>query len=303
MSSDPAATPEEARRGPAGRTVSDAPVDFLPAITGSFSSPAAGNPTGVMVEAAFAHHRIHARYLNCEVAAPELPAAVAGAWAMGWIGFNCSLPHKVAVLDQLAGLAESAAIIGAVNCAVRTGSGFFGHNTDGIGFLHSLRGVIDPAGARVALFGAGGAARAIAVELALAGAAELVVVNRDPVRGAELADLINERTATTARFEPWTPAHRVPDTEVVVQATSVGLYPAVDACPDIELATLRPGQVVADVVFNPVRTRFLQAAQQRGCVCVDGRGMLVNQAVEGIRLWTGVEVEAAVLAGALDRVL
>ncbi|MEI2809319.1 MAG: shikimate dehydrogenase [Nocardioides sp.] len=278
--------------------------DFLPALTGSFSSPAAGNPTGVMVEAAYRHHGIHARYVNCEVAAGQVTSAVAGAWAMGWIGFNCSLPHKVAVLENLVGLSESAEIIGAVNCAVRADNGFIGHNTDGKGFLTSLQTVADPGGASIVLYGAGGAARAVAVELALAGAAEIVVVNRDRGRGQELVDLIDRRTPARARLEQWQPAHPVPAAaDVVVNATSVGLFPDVGARPDLDYATLRAGQVVADVIFNPVSTRLLRAAEEAGCVPLDGRGMLVNQAVEGIRLWTGVEVDAGVMSGVLDRAL
>jgi shikimate dehydrogenase len=94
---------------------------LLPAITGSFSTPASGNPTVAMVEAAYAHHGIDARYLNCDVAPADLGAAVAGARAMGWIGFNCSLPHKVAVVELIDDLALSAQLVGAVNCVVRAG--------------------------------------------------------------------------------------------------------------------------------------------------------------------------------------
>ena len=92
---------------------------------------------------------------------------------MNWAGFNCSLPHKVAVIRHLDGLGESASIMGAVNCVVRRGTSYIGENTDGKGFLASLREVVDPAGRSVVMFGAGGAARAIGVELALAGAASL----------------------------------------------------------------------------------------------------------------------------------
>ena len=94
-------------------------MSFLSALTGSFATPAAENPTVAMVEAAYRHHGLDARYLNCEVAPEALGDAVRGARAMGWAGFNCSLPHKVAVIEHLDGLGESAAIIGAVNCVVR----------------------------------------------------------------------------------------------------------------------------------------------------------------------------------------
>src|SRR4029450_4135777 len=164
---------------------------LLPALTGSFSTPAAGNPTVAMMEAAYAHHGIDARYINCEVAAENLADAVHGATAMGWIGFNCSLPPKVAMDAVLAGPRESPRLIGAVNCAVRRDGRWIGENTDGQGFLGSLRTLVEPAGQRVLILGAGGAARAIAVELALAGAAELWVANRNLAKAAEIADPVN----------------------------------------------------------------------------------------------------------------
>src|SRR5438552_1493662 len=135
-----------------------------PVRTGSFSTPAAGNPAVAMVEAAYRHHRLNARYLNCEVEPEALGDAVRGARAMGWAGFNCSIPHKVAVIGRLDGLGDSAAVIGAVNCVIRRNGRWIGANTDGQGFLTALRTVIDPAGRSLVLFGAGGAARAIAVE-------------------------------------------------------------------------------------------------------------------------------------------
>ena len=116
--------------------------NFLHHITGSFSQPAAENPTVEMVEAAYRHHGLHYRYLNTEVPPEKLGDAVAGARAMSWAGFNCSIPHKVAVIEHLDGLGESASVIGAVNCAVRREGQYIGENTDGKGFLKSLQEVV-----------------------------------------------------------------------------------------------------------------------------------------------------------------
>ena len=123
-------------------------MNFLSTITGSFAMPAAENPTVAMMDAAYSHHGIDARYINCEVPPEKLADAVRGARAMGWKGFNCSLPHKVTVIQHLDGLGESAAIMEAVNCAVMRDGKLVGENTDGKGFLKSLRGVVDPAGDR-----------------------------------------------------------------------------------------------------------------------------------------------------------
>ena len=269
---------------------------FVSLLTGSFSTPAGDNPTVAMVEAAYAAMGLDARYVNCDVPASGLADAVRGARGMGWAGFNCSLPHKVAVLDLVDELADSARIIGAVNCVVNRDGRLVGENTDGQGFVESLRTVVDPSGAHVLVFGAGGAGRAIAVESALAGAASVTVVNRDRRRGEELAAVVADRTPAAATFVPWTPSYAVPaSVTVVVNATSVGLAPDGDAIIDIDLESLRPGVVVADVIPNPPRTRLLREAEARGCTTLDGLGMLVNQGVLGIRLWTGQDPDVGVM--------
>ncbi len=277
---------------------------FLSLITGSFSTPAAGNPTVAMVEAAYRHHHLDARYLNCDVVPEALGDAVRGAHAMGWAGFNCSIPHKVAVLEHLDHLAPSAELIGAVNCVVRRDGELIGENTDGQGFLALLRTLIDPSGQALVLFGAGGAARAIAIESALAGVACITVVNRDPNRGAELVRLLRTSTPASAELVVWDQTYRLPEAaSVVVNATSIGLAPDVDARLEIELDSLLPHMVVADVIPNPPRTAFLRDAQARGCVTLDGLGMLVNQAVLGIEHWTGMAAEPTVMRKALEQAL
>jgi len=256
-----------------------------------------------MVEAAYRHHGLDVRYINCEVPPDRLGDAVRGARAMGWIGFHCSLPHKVSVIAHLDGLGESAALMGAVNCAVRRGDQLIGENTDGKGFLKSLRQAIDPRGKRVVLFGAGGAARAIAVELALAGATEITVVNRDRARGALLVDLLNSRTSAAAALVEWNNTIAIPDgVDIVVNATSIGLSPDFAGRLDVDPATLRPGMVVADVIPNPPRTGFIRDAEARGCVAIDGLGMLVNQGVVGIKYWTGVDVDASVMRRTVEAI-
>jgi shikimate dehydrogenase len=279
-----------------------APMSLLPALTGSFSTPAAGNPTVAIMEAAYAHHDIDARYINCEVAAEDLSDAVRGATAMGWIGFNCSLPHKVAVIDLLDELAESARLIGAVNCAVRREQRWIGENTDGQGFLASLRILTEPEGQRVLILGAGGAARAIAVELALAGAAELWVANRNVAKASEIAALINAETSSVCTAIEWQSGLTVPaSATVVVNATSLGL-PGSGEVP-LSFDTVPLGLVVCDVIPNPPDTSFLQRARQAGARTLDGRGMLLNQGAINIELWTGIDPDREVMGRALDQAI
>ena len=270
--------------------------NFLSRFTGSFSQGAKENPTIAMIEAAYRHHGLDIRYINCEVPPELLGDAVRGARAMGWIGFNCSIPHKVAVINHLDGLGESAAVMGAVNCAVLRDGKFIGENTDGKGFLQSLSEVIDPSGKTIVMFGAGGAARAIGVEFALAGAKRIIIVNRDSKRGQTLVDLLNSKTKVKAELTVWNKTYVVPnETEIVVNATSIGLFPDVDAKLDVDVESFRRSLVVADVIPNPPRTRLIRDAEAKGCRVIDGLGMLVNQGVIGVKYWTGVNVDAAVM--------
>jgi shikimate dehydrogenase len=270
--------------------------NFLSALVGSFATPAAENPTVAMIEAAFRHHGMDARYINCEVEPAALGDAARGARAMGWRGFNCSIPHKVAIIPHLDGLGQSAATIGAVNCAVRRGDKLIGENTDGVGFMESLRTIVDPAGKSLVVFGAGGAARAIAVEAALASTANLTIVNRGEARGRELTRLINEKTKAKASFIHWDRTYAIdPAADILVNATSIGLFPDVEGRLDIDLATLRAGVIVADVIPNPPRTALIREAEARGARVLDGLGMLVNQGVVSIRHWFGVDVDPKVM--------
>ena len=277
--------------------------DFIGIHTGSFSTPAAGNPTVVMVEAAYRHHGIDARYLNCEVSSAALGDAVTGARAMGWAGFNCSLPHKVAVIDHLDLLAESAELIGAVNTVVATDGDLVGHNTDGQGFITSLRTVIDPAGLHVVVLGAGGAARAVAVETALAGAASVTVVNRNERRGAELARVVAERDGGRRAVRPLGRAVRGARGDRRPRQRDVGRVRRRRRAPAVDLETLHGGLVVADVVVSPPRTALLRAAEAAGATTLDGLGMLVGQGALAVHLWTGVEPDRDVMRAAAAEAL
>lgn len=278
-------------------------MNFLPTLTGSLSQPAADNPTVAIMEAAYAHQGLHYRYINMDVPPALLGDAVRGVKAQGYVGFNCSLPHKVAVLEYLEGLAESAQIIGAVNCAVLRDGKWIGENTDGKGFLHSLTPVTDPAGKHVVILGAGGAARAIAVELALAGATRVTIANRSWERGEELADLVASKTPAQSTFLPWGGDLVLPaDADVVVNATSIGLAPDWQARVPVLEDSFLPHYVVADVIPNPPRTLFLGEAEAHGCRILDGLGMLVNQAATNFEFWTGVKADKDVMRGVLEKV-
>jgi shikimate dehydrogenase len=274
--------------------------NFKQELVAVFGKPVAENPTQPMMEAAFRSLGLDWRYLTIEVDPAGLADAVRGARAMGFAGFNCTIPHKVAVIPFLDGMGKSAELMGAVNCVVRREGKLIGENTDGKGFLEALRTRADPAGKRVVLLGAGGAARAIGVELGLAGAARITLVNRDETRGRELAALLSSRVGVAVDFVPWNRTFRLPEaTELLVNATSVGLFPDTEARLDLDFESLRAGMIVADVIPNPPRTHLLRSAEKKGCEVIDGLEMLVGQGVIGIKYWTGADADPEVMRNAL----
>ncbi|MDC0547462.1 shikimate dehydrogenase [Opitutales bacterium] len=278
-------------------------LNFKQELTAAFGQPISENPTQVMIEAAYQHHNLDWRYLTIEVGPNDLEAAVRGAKVMGFQGFNCTIPHKVNVIQYLDGLGESASLMGAVNCVVRKDGKWIGENTDGKGFVSSLRELTEPQGKKVVIFGAGGAARAISVEVALAGAHHITIVNRSDERGEELTALLQDKLPCYADFTSWDSTFSIPsDTDVVINATSIGLFPDIEARLDFEPDSLLSNMVVADVIPNPPATNLVRDAREKGCKVIDGLGMLVSQGVIGVKHWTGIDPDPMVMRKALEKV-
>lgn len=272
-------------------------------LVGVFGDPVDGNPTVVIEEAGFAAAGLNWRYLTCRVPVEKLEDAMKGMRAMDMKGINLTMPHKVAVIPYLDELSEAARIIGAVNTvAVRDGK-LIGENTDGKGFVRSVKEAGIPLqGKVVAILGAGGAAKAIGVECALEGARKLHIINRNVQRGEELAETIRSHTAAEAEFHPWQGTAEIPaDADILINATCVGLFPDVDKYPDVRFDQIRPGMPVCDVVFNPAMPLFLKKAEAQGAQILTGLGMLVNQAALNFEIWTGVKAPREVMMQALLR--
>ncbi|MDT3427730.1 shikimate dehydrogenase [Paenibacillus forsythiae] len=272
-------------------------------LVGAFGCPIDENPTGVMEEAAFQAKGLDYRYLTIKVNEGDLEVAMKAVRVLHMRGINLTIPHKVEVLRYLDELSEAAELIGAVNMVVNKDGKLWGENTDGKGFLTSLTNEgITVEGKIVTVLGAGGAARAISVECALAGASKVYIANRDSTRGTELAGLINERTGAAAEYIPWDKALEVPEnTDILVNATSVGLYPNVNDKPDVNYDTVKPNMAVSDVIFNDPNTLFLQEAGRRGAKTINGLGMLVNQGAVNFTLWTGVEAPVDIMTQTLKQ--
>jgi shikimate dehydrogenase len=231
-------------------------------------------------------------YAAFEVPAGAGAAAVEAMRTLKLGGLSVTMPHKAAAAAAVDRLTGDAAALGVVNCVAWDGDHLVGDSTDGPGLVRALAAEPgwEPAGRRCAVVGAGGAARAVVLALARAGAAEVVVVNRTPERGEEAAALAGPvgRTGTAAELA---------DAELVVQATPVGMGADAGSVP-FDPALLHPGQVVVDLVYEPLDTALLRAARARGAVAVDGLGMLVHQAALQFERWTGVAAPVAAMTAA-----
>lgn len=272
-------------------------------IVALLSDPVGGNPTQYMIEKVFAHHDLDWRYLTFEVTAEGLDDAIRGMRAMGFCGGHLGIPHKQAVIPLLDRTTETAEMIGAVNLIFREDDALVGENTEGKGLLSSVGGVTDPAEKRIVLLGAGRMARAVAVELAQTGPAQIVVVNRTQQHARSLVDLLGNRFQVAASLAAWEDDYQVPpDTDVLIHATAIGQEDPEARVP-LELESLLPEMIVADVTADPPQTRLVREAGKRGCTTLDGLGMYIDQVAVGLKLWTGVDPDRDVMREAIEEFL
>lgn len=261
-----------------------------------------------MHAAAYESTGVEATYLRFRVGEGDVKEAVQGASALNLSGLNVTVPHKgtVAALPFVE-LGETAERIGAVN-TLDFGGGdgeddsegggengvVRGYNTDASGALRALERKTDVSGKEVALVGAGGAARAVAFAVVEEGAT-VEIINRTPERAEKLADEVREVGEATAH-----PLDElddvVPDADVVVNATTVGMEEDVSPIPT---DALRPHHVVLDAVYTPLETRLLRDAGEAGATTVDGAWMLVYQGAEAFEIWTGKKAPVEKMNAAL----
>lgn len=261
------------------------------ALCGVVLHPAAHTRSPAMHNAAYAALGLDAVFVAFDVAPAQLAAAVAGARALGIRQLAVSIPHKEAVMAHLDEVDATARRIGAVNTVTRRDGRLVGSNTDWLGVARALERETKLAGRRAVVLGAGGTARA-AVFALLERGARVTVLNRTPARAEALVRELGADRAggldTLAQL----------DWDVLVNTTSVGLRS--DESP-VAAAALRSASVVLDAVYDPPDTRLLRDARARGARTVGGKWMLVEQAIEQIRLWTGEAAPAEVMAEAFDR--
>lgn len=267
--------------------------NYLDHLVGCFGHPVAENPGVVIQDAAFADMKLERwHFLTLDVEPEKLEDAFKGLKAFKMHGINCTIPHKIECIQYLDEISEAASLIGAVNMIVNKNGKLYGENTDGKGFMASLKeNGVEVEGKNLTIFGAGGVARAITVESALAGVKKITIFNRPEDRklGEALVNNLKKNTSADIEYYDWTGCQDVPeDTDIVAQATSVGLYPNVDAMPNININSIKKNMFVQDVIMNPIETKLICELKKRGIKCAAGAKMLIAQAAINIEMWTGI---------------
>lgn len=275
-------------------------IDGKTQLIGLIASPVRHTLSPFIHNLSFQKLNINFRYLAFDVGTDQLEDAIKGLRAMKVRGFSVSMPNKIKIIPLLDGVDPSAQLIGAVNTVVNENGKLIGYNTDGSGYMRSLKeegvGVV---GKKMTLLGAGGAGTAIAIQAALDGVREISIFNGDddffPV-ALNTAQIIRNEikdsrcTINVCRLEDKERLKaEIAASDILVNATGVGMEPK-DQSLIQDSSWLRPQLIVSDVIYNPSKTKLLEQAESVGCKAINGLGMLLWQGAKAFELWTGKEL-------------
>ena len=261
-------------------------------VAGVIGDPIRHSLSPAIHNAAFRETGLDWIFVAFPVQAGDARIALDGVRALGIDGLSVTMPHKEAVAGAVDRLTPTARTLGAVNTVVREGSELVGHSTDGEGFIDALRADegFDASGKRCAVLGAGGAARAVVLALAEAGAVDIAIVNRSPANAARASTLAADAGRVGSLDD-------VSQADLVVNATPIGM-PSLGGGSPLEQSHLRAGQLVVDLVYIPPVTQLMQVAREAGAHPVSGLGMLIHQAAHAFRLWTGHDAPLPAMSAA-----
>lgn len=267
-------------------------------LTGLLGSPVAHSISPLMHNESFKMLGLDYVYLCFDVPEDNLETVFNGLKKLDIAGFNCTMPDKTRICQLVDELSPAASMIGAVNTVVNDNGKFIGHNTDGIGYMQSVKDAgYDITGSTMTLLGAGGAASSIFVQAALDGVKNINIFSikdRFWEKAERMVEAVNKNTDCTARLmelgDDALLADSIADSQILTNATSVGMAPNVDGCIVSDNSMLPEGLIVSDVIYNPMETKLLKMAKERGCKTFNGMYMLLYQGAEAFKIWTGREM-------------
>jgi len=265
-------------------------IDGETKIYGVIGDPIGHSLSPTIHNMAFRKLGLNAIYLAFQVKSENLVRAVEGFKALNIQGFNVTIPHKTSIMSLLDKIDPLAEKIGAVNTVKNVDGKLFGYNTDGLGALQALKkSKVKLNNKKIVLIGAGGAGKALAFTFANY-AKEMVILNRTEEKAVKLSKTISENFSLQVKGLKLTQENlknELKNADLLVNATSLGMYPNVDETP-VDKNLINQNLVVFDVVYNPLKTRFLKEAEEKGAKIVNGLSMFIYQAVEAFKIWTGM---------------
>jgi len=260
-------------------------------LVGIIGYPISHSVSPAMHNAAFKILGLDWEYLPFEVKPEDLEKKVAELREKGLIGFNVTIPHKEAIIPLLDEVTKLPKIIGAVNTVKNEGGKLVGYNTDGAGFIESLKtdASFKAAGKKAVMLGAGGAAKAVAVMLASEGIKELVITDIDLEKAEALTDYVGsyfDVSVMCAKQKSDELKRALKEADLIINATPIGMHPKEDKCPIDEKTEIGKQTTVFDLVYNPPETKLMKLAKEKGARAFNGLGMLVRQGAIAFTIWT-----------------
>lgn len=265
------------------------------ALTGLLGCPVKHSKSPLIHNTAFEALGIDCVYLAFEVEDGHIREALDAFRVLNGVGFNLTMPHKKKAMEFLDGISEEARLIGSVNTVKNENGKMIGYNTDGKGFVMALREAgADFKGKKIVMAGAGGAARAVGIQLAYDGAGEVVIFNRTLSSAEEIADTINNNIPAckgrALEMDEEVLREELKDSAVLINCTSLGMKNSLDQSIVTSAETLHKELFVADIVYDPPKTRLLEIAEKAGCRFMNGLGMLIWQGAIAFKIWTGQDM-------------
>lgn len=274
-------------------------------ILGIFGHPISHSLSAIMHKAAFEAVGLDKEYiyLPFDIHPDKLAQAVEGIRVLNFRGVNITIPHKEEVVVYLDEVDQQARLIGAVNVIKNDKGTLIGYNTDGWGFIKSLEeeAGLSPQNMKVVVLGAGGACRAVSASLAAEGVKEIVIINRTKNRAQSVAQMVKQYKipVKSMDFSDKEVQQTICDAEIIVNTTSVGMPPNTASPLEHYISCLHKGQLVCDIIYNPIETTLLKDAREKGCRILAGLGMLLYQGVKAFNIWTGTDAPVEVMRKAL----
>lgn len=264
-------------------------------LIGLLGYPISHSLSPAMHNAGFARLCLDYAYLTFDTKEDNLADVITAMRVLNVRGFNVTMPNKKSVLPLLDEVTPEAQMIGSVNTVLHENGRLIGYNTDGKGYVHALleKGVFVK-GQRIIMVGAGGAARSVAIQLAVDGAAEIVILNRTLDKAVDICNIIQKNLpackAQALALDKSVLKEKLDGADILINCTGLGMHPNEDKSIVTDPGMLHRGLIVSDLVYKPSKTKLLQVAEEAGCKAINGLGMMIWQGAEAFKIWTGVDL-------------